>query len=1579
MVASSTNTVVVDGARKTIAEVFAYDPAPSGFTDASTIDAVQNYQIAAVAFSPPFEAFSKFSSHRILDPSSLVNVSGYIYQLPYPRNFDLDLDGVPQPRYSDGEDNFIEPSLLYVEGNPRVTFNPLTVEALVGQDYAVVDYPLEDFNINNVQIFGESEARINARVIRTKGTDKDYYNFSTKRFQDLPTKKSFSFENGVVQFPLDLQTLNSQASKVSIERYEYTLQLELPTDNLYEKGKVVIDGVKASNVSLTIFPPVGRSKISNIVYNGDFSVYETLSGTETINPEEYGLATIPGWDQYNPLSKSTNPEDEVSGLGRVSLFKDWIGDNYVRLHASSTDLVNFNNGAAALETKFTIPSPTDSLLTQPSPAGGTNNSNSGPFNRYVEISFDCRLSTSSAEGLFVELQNLTDGTYYSFSDKDNGSAGWGSASTRHQISYSKGNAEPLISNNISLFANILGSKVNDVYKVTFIGGSDSGFADTDIKNIRIGYLTDVPFASDTFRFSKAESIENTLKTGDELLGASGIVLYDPTKTLKAPVALGEAPYTNTDITTYVTIPFTGMEPKKKYLLVIDSESTSSSDATYTGQHQIGVKLSHLDYCDILSQGDVNLLNQVGFVRNRNYGSPIRANTDVILSRYPEFGRYNNRFRLDSESQNGFEDKDAYSLMGLDISGYNLTEPSFVPVRPNTKVTVKLDSERIKGLTTSGVYRINLGLYNVNSKKKRFLDFKTNTFATELESSDGLVSYPGTLAGLDLQEAQNLDDRFTKKFATITSSLTESEEVEFSFNIPPRSDLGSDYILPDNTSLLFFNIIEQPDTVTESDLSRSRDSLVNKNLRLKNFEILGRYANAWHLTGPIGRDFDFVQKGLEYNFSGAFSGIPLDGSERYGIGERARSGLESTFIKDVTLGEKIAIPIYGLDNADISNNTAVLGSTSRESTYALTLISKGGPDAVIKSVKLVDASLPSYQGDTRLDNRSNITSEDSTVYSDDVMQKSIRNGWYIRYRGSGTEYPILKETIYEGTDKKYLTFSASNPASTKDFTLNYTGTLKDLGLRKGKEHLINIEGFQDPAGTTTPQYALGVYFDTDKSYRYLYSPVSGSYLPKKTFDRLDTSLFNLSSTTKDPEATLATDRFIVPEDITDDAVFTLSVTFTDYDILHLRKPRIFAIEPYADVSSLLSERPRPDDETIQPVYEEPGLFGQFRNKIQFSGVDKTDAFSVGAYPAAEGTLALSSDGETSSTYYGNMNRFSLLTENGYILANPFYVEGTTEYFDASSGFIVSATDPTTQAITVIAHLSPDEWDFINTHYGGFGAIGCFTVDREATAKKRGSDRNLATLPFISSSLNGQDANALPTAAPTRESMAATGTEFINAFCLKAQEETSDDPGTVRGIYTTFGSGITDFNDGGWSDVTSTTTYNLSFKYKVSDNPATAYQPTVSVHSHYFSATDLTADGNWNQFDVQFDVDGDNKGHDAIRWLFDPSGTIRSGENKLYLTDISLSSGGTEIFNTLFESDSDLLDFKVIDYSNQTKPLSLSRVFDGQKYTTSLYNENLLTEDEPIFRLFAKKTFYVGGLQKRAVSQKGVIVSWTINFI
>jgi len=174
--------------------------------------------------------------------------------------------------------------------------------------------------------------------------------------------------------------------------------------------------------------------------------------------------------------------------------------------------------------------------------------------------------------------------------------------------------------------------------------------------------------------------------------------------------------------------------------------------------------------------------------------------------------------------------------------------------------------------------------------------------------------------------------------------------------------------------------------------------------------------------------------------------------------------------------------------------------------------------------------------------------------------------------------------------------------------------------------------------------------------------------------------------------------------------------------------------------LLSIPPNPLDSSIQPVTSSgPGRLGHFLNYYNFSGLYSSlsmdEIQEYGCYlPSGGISFAGSSFGYThpgnltndmSGTQTGDLNSASAINSEGYILESTV-ARASQTLADASGGFIVSGISDVsaTREVKYILTISYKDWKFLDYYYGGIGAIGLWTMDREATLDKYNSESETA---------------------------------------------------------------------------------------------------------------------------------------------------------------------------------------------------------------------------------------------------------------
>jgi len=191
--------------------------------------------------------------------------------------------------------------------------------------------------------------------------------------------------------------------------------------------------------------------------------------------------------------------------------------------------------------------------------------------------------------------------------------------------------------------------------------------------------------------------------------------------------------------------------------------------------------------------------------------------------------------------------------------------------------------------------------------------------------------------------------------------------------------------------------------------------------------------------------------------------------------------------------------------------------------------------------------------------------------------------------------------------------------------------------------------------------------------------------------------------------------------------------------------------------LFPEFPSPTHRTLQAVGSAGAELGQFLNRINFfdytafsgAGFSSTEennnpcnpsvtgeltfeqAVSMGAYlPSGglwfrEGSLGQAANLGLLS---GTLNLWGVVNSDGYIYPNP---GAGLAALDASAGFIASSISdggsyPQQKRLRYILRIHKDDWRFLDTYYGGIGALGLNCLDYKKSYAKLGTDLHLSAI-------------------------------------------------------------------------------------------------------------------------------------------------------------------------------------------------------------------------------------------------------------
>jgi len=186
---------------------------------------------------------------------------------------------------------------------------------------------------------------------------------------------------------------------------------------------------------------------------------------------------------------------------------------------------------------------------------------------------------------------------------------------------------------------------------------------------------------------------------------------------------------------------------------------------------------------------------------------------------------------------------------------------------------------------------------------------------------------------------------------------------------------------------------------------------------------------------------------------------------------------------------------------------------------------------------------------------------------------------------------------------------------------------------------------------------------------------------------------------------------------------------------------YSVSADSGPSALTPIPPQPTDTTIQPATTGPGKEGHFLNYYNFSsttGLTLEEVRKHGCYLPSAGiyfdgsTFGYTHDGsvanDMSGVKTGHLNTVGAINSDGYIFESSA-TRGSQTLADASGGFIVSGNRlevSGTRMVKYILTITYEDWKFLDYYYGGIGAIGLWTLDREATLAKYNNESETAEI-------------------------------------------------------------------------------------------------------------------------------------------------------------------------------------------------------------------------------------------------------------
>jgi hypothetical protein len=1515
------NNLNVDGAYESVVDIFTHKRTPSSILNGA-INAVSSYTVNAISLGPPKQNLhmhdSRFGLYKTYTTGiEYLDISGAGSGIHVPHlnlvNRNLEEFGnagqksADQPSYYAARQYFHYSEILqYVKVFPttsdvvlELTENSFTFHKKYGQSYAEINLPLEtkfgEDLLFEIKGYGDIEIAVIAKNnFNTYEGGTQYFNFESGNFSPIEYRQSVKLTGGVTKVPYDSRYYQQDAYDIEGGiATEYILQITIPKRNVYTKDSAYLEFVRIQAFDSLFLNNPNFNRNESWLRNSSFENFTYDEDTSLEIAKTYGFVDLKGWSKISFLEKASNPT--LSSLGYVSVNKDSDGLYYVELNSSSLE----GSGSAGIIQDFS-----------PNPKLYNALADTAPFKSYALLSFDLYQASAQALGVTVELQDNQTNEYFSFQASGAAIKGtWGVNSPltvgTHQYAQLR---------RYSALIPMQGRLVHNL-KLTFKanGTSIGEFASYRLRNVFFGNLTG-------WEYINANPLSGTVELaafedGSGLVLSSTQVINPVNKFFENTVNVGAT--------------FAGLEPKKKYALVIDASPLTSSTA------DLGILITHHSLTNINdkfrehNQGaNIGLINlnyangknpYIGYLRYLN----IATSPSAVLSPYGDQEVYRKDYVLEE------------AAVAFNAEFQTSSTRLFVPiangsVKTSWSITDKFEYEED--------YLLGFRIHAKNpGQKELWFNSETNSWDSFENYEDPIQLASGTY-GYDLHTIENV-----------------------SFDIP--NNIFNDYKTDNSVCMIleFRGIRNGGSNLTFSGTQY-----------FHNFEVLNRWEK---LDDPNW--YENKQTPVAYYAgSGVWNLSSFTGAD---LGSLSKSVVPNSIISaTITNDSQVFIPIYGMDAfngsfTSVYNPTSITVGGTPYSTYSVFLFPLQGSGMLIKKCSLVDYSLAQYNGDTDIRDRNLITSENlSYVIPDDFV-----NGWHIHLASSvshDSTIPYVYANKYQGI--KGLTYSrqTTNP---RPIHACYTTKVGDHKI-VGEKFKISFDHF----GDATPNYALsaGLLYHKTSGDSLIWDWNKSKFSPYENGLIVNTNLSGYLTISGFPylagntnlEKNFISSAITLPveRDPNDKLTFFARIDDVGANAAALiRNLRFYSLVSATDASSYFPEFPNPTDRTLQSSGTGSEEFGHFMNRIEYYNKDGRyyrdyeDALYDGAYLPAEGIPMYS--GGTYTTYYGSLNKFGVITPNGFILEQKKTTRASQTIGDTSAGMIISSTNPTvTKQVKYGISLTKAEWYLLNKYYGGIGALGLWTIDYVNTAKKIGSDYGTGGPPFITS---GEPTSVIITAgapAALAGPVVPGGEQYINSYVFKAQALTKKG----RALFHTDFSGLPGrYNPNGWA--VSGHQYMLKFDYKTTGN-------NVKVISDHFAPSALQFSSGWDTKYIYFTASATGLNR-VLFSLRDESDPIDSDYPELLIDNLTLSSI-TENKRKYFSAFAQLsaIDRYKTNYSLPNK-IELSRVFNGGTYTTSLYMESDLIEFEPIFRLFSKIVFFPGGLQLSPGSNYLTII-WTVDF-
>ena len=407
------SNMVVDGFRKTIADVMTYMPNPSGGAQMEVgTSSVSSYQIQAMTLGSAKEGYSQrdtrfwysgmatsANNYQLLPSNDNATFEMWdcfssigFNQWKYDSNVDANLLVNPTLKNGTGwtvsylQNNSSGVLTQFTETLAEGTVDATKFELVAGQQQVTLRQRLPEMKMGGVYTMytnGKAHnATMDVRISRGRNdVPVEYYDFTTNKFGTLEvTSTNFNHTiklksyYDVDEFRFKIQGNEKDALFSLNNQYfvEYIFpspgfvdKTFAPWDFNYVNPYINILRLEVCDERYQILRNPNFLEHQSLLQNNEFDITAVFPEAEALNPEacaQVGLFKTPGWTQLNPLVKFSNDPGErltgTAGLGAVFPLStnnralDANQENGVALFVSSVDLDS--SGAALLEQTFNL-------------------------------------------------------------------------------------------------------------------------------------------------------------------------------------------------------------------------------------------------------------------------------------------------------------------------------------------------------------------------------------------------------------------------------------------------------------------------------------------------------------------------------------------------------------------------------------------------------------------------------------------------------------------------------------------------------------------------------------------------------------------------------------------------------------------------------------------------------------------------------------------------------------------------------------------------------------------------------------------------------------------------------------------------------------------------------------------------------------------------------------------------------------------------------------------------------------------------------------------------------------------------